>query len=46
MILNAFPDMHIDIEDLIAEGDKVVIRCTASGTHLGKFMDVPPTGKK
>jgi predicted ester cyclase len=33
------------LEDLIAEGDKVVGRFTASGTQQGEFMDIPPTGK-
>jgi len=41
----AFPDDHHTIEDLIAEGDKVVARLTHSGTHLGAFLDLPPTGK-
>ena len=31
---------------MIAEGDRVVVRFTIRGTHLGKFMGVPPTGKK
>ncbi len=42
----AFPDLHIQIEDLIAEGDKVVARLTYQGTHLGDFMGIPPSGKK
>jgi steroid delta-isomerase-like uncharacterized protein len=41
----SFPDFHLDIDELIAEGDKVVKRWTASFTHQGKFMDIPPTGK-
>jgi predicted ester cyclase len=41
----AFPDIRITVEDLIAEGDKVVGRFTASGTQQGEFMDIPPTGK-
>jgi steroid delta-isomerase-like uncharacterized protein len=41
----AFPDSHATIEDLIAEGDKVVARVTARVTHQGEFMGVPPTGK-
>ncbi|MDT0445011.1 ester cyclase [Streptomyces johnsoniae] len=40
----AFPDLHIAVEDLIAEGDKVVCRNTVTGTHRGEFMGVPPTG--
>jgi steroid delta-isomerase-like uncharacterized protein len=42
---NAFPDFKATIEDVIAEGDKVVVRQTWSGTHRGEFMGVPPTGK-
>jgi steroid delta-isomerase-like uncharacterized protein len=41
----AFPDDHHTIEDLIAEGDKVVARLTRTGTHQGTFLDLPPTGK-
>lgn len=41
----AFPDLHIEVEDLIAEGDRVVSRHTVTGTHLGEYMGVPPTGK-
>ena len=42
----AFPDFHLAIEDMFAEGDKVVIRTTASGTHKGDFMGIAPTGKR
>lgn len=42
----AFPDSHHTIEDLIAEGDKVVTRFTRHGTHRGEFMGVPPTGRR
>jgi predicted ester cyclase len=41
----AFPDLHVTVEDLIEEGDKVVGRHTVSGTHKGPYMGVPPTGK-
>jgi steroid delta-isomerase-like uncharacterized protein len=41
----AFPDLQITIEDLIAEGDKVVARDTVTGTHQGEYMGLPPTGK-
>ena len=40
----AFPDLHITIEDLIAEGEKVVARNTVTGTHKGEYMGVAPTG--
>ena len=42
----AFPDIQMTIEDVIAEGEKVVVRYTARGTHYGEFMGVPPTGRK
>jgi steroid delta-isomerase-like uncharacterized protein len=43
---SAFPDAQLTIEDLIAEGDKVVSRYTARGTHQGDFGGIPPTGKQ
>jgi steroid delta-isomerase-like uncharacterized protein len=46
MLRTAFPDLQATIEDLIAEGDKVVGRGTWSGSHRGQFMDIPPTGKR
>jgi predicted ester cyclase len=45
MYLTALPDLHFRVEDMIAEGDKVVARVTASGTHQGVFWGIPPTGK-
>ena len=42
----ALPDFHTTIEDIIAEGDKVVQRFTARGTHKGEYMGIPPTGKQ
>jgi steroid delta-isomerase-like uncharacterized protein len=40
-----FPDLTIHIDELVGEGDKVVWRITASGTHAGPFQGVPATGK-
>jgi predicted ester cyclase len=40
-----FPDLTIDIEELVAEGDKVVWRIKAAGTHTGPFQGLPATGK-
>lgn len=42
----AFPDLHFEIRDLVAEGDKVLTRWTLTGTHTGEFMGAAPTGKK
>jgi steroid delta-isomerase-like uncharacterized protein len=41
----AFPDADYPLLDLIAEGDKVVARWELRGTHLGRFMGVPPSAK-
>ena len=45
MVMQAFPDLHYTVEDLIAEGDKVAARLTISGTQHGAFMGIPATGK-
>src|SRR5215469_10940500 len=42
----ALPDVHLTLEDLIAEGDRVVFRITLRGTHQSALMGVPPTGKQ
>jgi steroid delta-isomerase-like uncharacterized protein len=41
----AFPDLHMDAEDVLASGDKTVARVRATGTHRGELMGIPPTGK-
>ena len=41
----AFPDLHMEAEDVLASGDKVVARVRATGTHQGEFMGMPATGK-
>ena len=41
----AFPDLHMDVQDVIAGGDKVVLRVRYTGTNRGAFMDMPATGK-
>ena len=42
----AFPDIHVTIEDMVAEGDKVVARLTFRGTHKGEFQGVSATNKE
>jgi steroid delta-isomerase-like uncharacterized protein len=46
LLLSAFPDMRMDVEDLIAADDKAVARVRATATHQGEFMGVPATGKQ
>ena len=46
MAHSAFPDFHSTLEDMIAEGDMVVQRFTARGTHKGEWMGIAPTGKQ
>src|SRR5215469_500622 len=41
----AFPDLRMSVEDQIADGDRVVTRWTASGTHLGELNGIPATGR-
>src|SRR5262245_22313940 len=43
---SAFPGIRSTIEDMVAEGDRVVVRTTLRGTHGGPFMGLPPTGKE
>jgi len=45
MFRAAFPDIQFTADDMIGEGDKVVVRGTVSGTHKGEFMGMPPTNK-
>jgi len=45
-VMEGFPDYHTQIEDEFADGDRVVIRWRSSGTHLGEFQGIAPTGKK
>jgi steroid delta-isomerase-like uncharacterized protein len=41
----AFPDFHVTIEEMVAEGDRVVWRFMVRGTHTGPLMGLPPTGR-
>ena len=44
--VSAFPDVNYSIDDILAEGDKTVIRFTMQASHKGTFMGVPATGKQ
>ncbi len=46
MFYDAFPDLAHSIEELIASGDKVVVRATVRGTHKGEFAGIPSTGNE
>jgi hypothetical protein len=46
VLLRAFPDLHVTVEDVIAEGDKVVARNTVTGTHQGEYRGAGATGRR
>jgi steroid delta-isomerase-like uncharacterized protein len=46
ILLAAFPDWRMTVEDLIANGDKAVARVQVTGTHKAEFMGMPPTGAR
>jgi steroid delta-isomerase-like uncharacterized protein len=43
---NAVPDLHVEVDDLIGEGDRLAVRSTWSGTHEGDLFGLPATGKR
>jgi steroid delta-isomerase-like uncharacterized protein len=45
-MFNAFPDLHFTIDDMVAEGDKIVTRFTWIGTNKGEYMGHPATNRK
>lgn len=45
MLVGAYPDLAMTVEDTVDSGDKVVARVRFTGTHSGDFMGMPPTGK-
>lgn len=45
VLRRAFPDLHVAVEDVIADGDKLAFRNTVTGTHRGDYRGLPPTGK-
>jgi steroid delta-isomerase-like uncharacterized protein len=46
MMRSAFPDFRMEIDDLLAQGDKVAVRFRMTGTHEGEFMGIAPTHKR
>ena len=44
--ISAFPDSYVTIEDMVAEGDRVVTKKTFHGTHTGELNGIPPTGNR
>jgi steroid delta-isomerase-like uncharacterized protein len=46
MLRAAFPDLQVTVEDVLAEGDKVVQRWSAHGSHQGELMGLAPSGKR
>jgi steroid delta-isomerase-like uncharacterized protein len=45
-LVSAFPDLHVTVDALASVAGEVVARLTATGTHLGTFLSVPPTGQR
>lgn len=43
---DAFPDIHVTVEDVVGEGEEVYARFTTRGTHQGHLMGIPPTGRQ
>jgi predicted ester cyclase len=41
----AFPDLHVALDELIGEGDRVFVRSTMTGTHDGEYKGIPATGR-
>ena len=41
-----FPDVHCEVRDVVESGDKIAWGITATGTHTGDFMGIPPSGRK
>jgi steroid delta-isomerase-like uncharacterized protein len=45
-VRRAFPDFHNQVEELVAEDDRVVARLTYTGTHTGELFGIAPTGRR
>jgi predicted ester cyclase len=46
MLTTGFPDLEVDVDDVVAEGDRVVVRLRFRGTHRGPFQGIEPTGRR
>lgn len=46
MYFSAFPDLRMDVEEVLVSGDKAVVRAQVTGTHQGEMMGMPATGKR
>jgi steroid delta-isomerase-like uncharacterized protein len=46
MFRRAFPDLHAEIEDIFASGDRVAVRLRMRGTHEGEYLGIPATGRR
>lgn len=46
MLRSAFPDLTIEVTDMVAEGNEVAARLAMTGTHRGPFLGLPPTGRR
>ncbi|GAA4899540.1 hypothetical protein LX16_0743 [Stackebrandtia albiflava] len=45
MLLRAFPDIRVEVQDVIGEGDRMVFRNTVTATHRGEYRGIAPTGR-
>ncbi len=45
LMKRAFPDLQAHVDDIVADDDKVALRLTLRGTHLGEFQGIPATGR-
>ncbi len=45
LIKKAFPDLRVEIDDVVGDGDRVALRLTIRGTHQGEFLGFPATGR-
>jgi steroid delta-isomerase-like uncharacterized protein len=46
MLFQAFPDLRVEVHDVVAEGELVAARVTYTGTHQGEFVGIPATGRQ